>query len=86
MSHRYEIAPCRHWKNTKTGRTASLYGAVPYTDGDRKDWEIVVNGFGYWDHNNGTFHNFNGNPGVNENDAAAKLSRFTNNFALPVTT
>ena len=41
----YEIIESKHWKHT-SGRTASIYGAVPYyNDHDAKEWEIVSCGF-----------------------------------------
>jgi hypothetical protein len=35
-----EVVPSVRWKNRRTGATASLYGAVPWTsDRERHDWE-----------------------------------------------
>lgn len=40
-----KIIESKHWLNKKTGQTASIYGAVPYNNDDKNDWEIVVRGF-----------------------------------------
>ena len=85
IPHRYEIVPCRHWKNTKTGETASLYSAVPWIDhSTRQNWDIVTTGYGYHDRQTGTYHNFSGRPQPSEADAAKLLSNFTKDFAMPV--
>jgi len=43
---RYETVTAKSWKNTRTGATASIYGAVPYTNSkDEPDWEIIDVGF-----------------------------------------
>ena len=39
------IIESKHWVNTVTGQTASPYGAVPYTDQDKVQWELVTRGF-----------------------------------------
>lgn len=39
-----EIILAKRWKNFKTGRTASIYGAVPYTS-DKADWHIETTGY-----------------------------------------
>ncbi len=60
---RYEVRPIRKWKNTKTGATASIYGAVPYVrDSDRENWTIIQDGYGYWDRRTGTMHGKAGTP------------------------
>lgn len=83
IPHRYEIVPSRFWKNKITGSTASLYGAVPYTnEADRQNWEIVSNGFVWKDRKTNTYH---GQSGQTELQVAERLSRFTNDFAKPVT-
>ena len=49
-----EIIESKHWVNTKTGATASIYGAVPYTsETDKPNWEIKVRGY-TWRLDNGT--------------------------------
>lgn len=49
-----EVIPSKHWKNTKTGATASIYGAAPYvSDADAVNWEVVVSGWS-WRLDNGT--------------------------------
>ena len=43
---RGEIIESRRWKNARTGATASIYGAVPWTrQGDRDDWEVETVGY-----------------------------------------
>jgi hypothetical protein len=49
-----EIIESKHWLNTKTGQTASIYGAVPYAnDISKQDWQIVVRGY-TWRLSNGS--------------------------------
>lgn len=49
-----EIIESKHWVNVETGRTASIYGAVPYTnDQDKLNWRIESRGY-TWRLNNGT--------------------------------
>lgn len=41
-----EVIPHRVWNNTKTGRTAGVFGAVPWTsDAEKADWELVQTGW-----------------------------------------
>lgn len=41
-----EIIESKRWENKKTGKTASIYGAVPYkSERDKKDWDIVKVGY-----------------------------------------
>jgi hypothetical protein len=52
---RYEVIESRHWKNDRTGATASLYGAVPYQrDAKAEGWEVVTTGFTIRDNVEGT--------------------------------
>lgn len=40
-----KVIPSRRWQHV-SGRTASVYGAVPYvSDADKADWEIVTVGY-----------------------------------------
>ncbi len=40
------IIPSRRWKNTRTGQTASIRGAVPYLSlKDQRDWNVETSGF-----------------------------------------
>ncbi len=49
-----EIVESKYWYNTKTERTASIYGAVPWTnDLFKPDWEIRTRGY-TWRLDNGT--------------------------------
>ena len=44
--HSIKVIPRKMWKNIKTGRTASLRGAVPFTNSQsQRDWSIEQ--FGY---------------------------------------
>ena len=46
MRHTIKVIPRKMWKNSKTGRTASLRGAVPFTDSkSQRDWSVEQ--FGY---------------------------------------
>ena len=48
-----EVIEAKHWRHT-SGRTASIYGAVPYyTDAQRGEWAIETKGF-TWRMSNGT--------------------------------
>lgn len=40
-----EVIPHRNWRNTRTGRTASMYGAAPYGEHDKHEWELVTTGW-----------------------------------------
>jgi hypothetical protein len=52
---RYEVIPSRAWKNTTTGATASLYGAVPWTvESDKANWSIVDRGYTVRNRSTGT--------------------------------
>ena len=44
--HSIKVIPRKMWKNIRTGRTASLRGAVPFTDSQsQRDWSVEQ--FGY---------------------------------------
>lgn len=47
-----EVIESKRWKNTKTGQTASICGAVPY-QGDQGHWIIETVGW-TWRLDNGT--------------------------------
>jgi hypothetical protein len=52
---RYEVIESRRWNNAKTGATASLYGAVPWTsEAGRVDWAIETVGYTWRDTVKGT--------------------------------
>jgi len=52
---RYKVIQSRHWKNTKTGQTASIYGACPWTsDADKVNWTKELVGWTWEDTKNGT--------------------------------
>lgn len=48
------VVPAKHWRNLKTGMTASIYGSCPWTrSADSVDWKIEVTGW-TWELSNGT--------------------------------
>jgi hypothetical protein len=47
-----KVIDAKKWVNKKTGQTASIYGAVPYSN-DEHDWEIKHCGF-TWEMDDGT--------------------------------
>lgn len=48
------VIESRHWINSQTGATASIYGACPYTtEADKQNWSIQVRGY-TWRLDNGT--------------------------------
>lgn len=49
-----EVIESKRWKNNKTGATASIYGAVPYTsETEKQEWSIETVGF-TWRKSDGT--------------------------------
>ncbi len=43
-----KVIPAKRWENRRTGATASVYGAVPWTGGAgnrQEDWEMVEKGW-----------------------------------------
>lgn len=41
-----EVIESKRWINSRTGQTASIYGAVPYTSAaDQLDWAVEAVGF-----------------------------------------
>jgi hypothetical protein len=41
-----EVIPAKRWKNTITGATASIYGAVPWSsDSEKQQWTLETVGF-----------------------------------------
>lgn len=54
-TERYEVIESRHWVNSRTGATASIYGAVPWPqDADAGDWRVVSVGWTIRDLRTGT--------------------------------
>lgn len=55
MKDRFSVFPSRHWVHT-SGRTASLFGAVPYVrDAESEGWSIKDAGFTIYDSLNNTY-------------------------------
>ncbi len=49
-----EVIESKHWVNKVNGRTASIYGSVPYTnEAEKHNWHVVSRGF-TWRLDNGT--------------------------------
>lgn len=49
-----EIIESKYWFNKKTNQSASIFGAIPWTNEmSRQDWELVSRGF-TWRLDNGT--------------------------------
>lgn len=43
---KYEVIVSKSWKNHKTGATASIYGACPWTNAaDEPNWSVVTCGW-----------------------------------------
>lgn len=40
-----EVIPHRVWRNSRTNKTASMYGAAPYGPNDAHEWELVTSGW-----------------------------------------
>jgi hypothetical protein len=54
MIKQYEAVPHRVWKHI-SGKTASIYGSVPYySDEQAAEWEVVTMGWTIRNHRNGT--------------------------------
>lgn len=52
---RYEVVPAKHWKNSLTGATASIYGSLPYVyDREAQYWSVVRIGWTIRDNKRGT--------------------------------
>lgn len=46
MSQHYEVIESVHWRNVLNGRTASIYGAVPWrSDNEAKEWTRQTRGW-----------------------------------------
>ena len=54
MKRIIDVIESKHWRNTKTGQTASIYGAVPYCSArEKENWIIEKRGY-TWKNANGT--------------------------------
>lgn len=50
-----KIVQAKRWHHQSTGRTASIFGAVPWiTEGDRPNWIVEVTGW-TWCNSDGTY-------------------------------
>jgi len=69
-----EVIPYKRWKHI-SGRTASLYGAVPWTTaGDKPNWHIETLGW-TWRNDNGTT-GLGRMPAATYNEAVEVMNRF----------
>jgi len=42
----FEVIPSKHWINSETGQTASIYGAVPYlSENEKQKWSVALRGY-----------------------------------------
>lgn len=49
-----KVIESKHWVNKVTGATASIYGAIPYTnETEKQNWEVKTRGW-TWMASNGT--------------------------------
>lgn len=77
----YDVVESRSWKNTKTGATASLYGACPWVrDAEKSDWTLVVNGWTVRNQKSGTV-GIGRMPWKEKSQALAWLARQAARFA-----
>jgi hypothetical protein len=83
---RYEAIERVNWKNTRTGATASIYGALPYTSaGDAKNWVKVTNGWTIRDNVEGRVGGYNACPaGSSKEHAEAVATNFNEVYELRV--
>ncbi len=76
---RYEAIPNRHYRNNKTGATASLYGAHPATSaGDFKNWAVIENGYTIRDNVEGRVGGFMACPSGSSKDHAEGVAAALN--------
>ena len=72
--NRYEIIPAKRWVHTD-GRTASIYGAVPYTsEAEQASWSIQSVGFTIRDNKTNTV-GLGRKPFASMDDAQAVLTK-----------
>ena len=54
MKRIIEVIESKQWRNTKTGQTASIYGALPYcSETEKENWIIEKRGY-TWKRSDGT--------------------------------
>jgi hypothetical protein len=75
-----QVIEAKRWLNTKNGRTASIYGSVPYNDeSERSDWTIQIVGY-TWRLDNGTI-GLGRIPAKTKEEAIEVMNRFNNRSA-----
>lgn len=74
------VIPSRQWRNARTGATASLYGACPWTcDAEKADWSLVTVGW-TWELSNGTI-GLGRVPAKTREEAEEIMARYNARFA-----
>ncbi|TAN06822.1 MAG: hypothetical protein EPN36_03580 [Rhodanobacteraceae bacterium] len=67
---RFEAIPAKHYRNTVTKATASIYGAIPYVgNADKANWVIESTGWTIRDNHNNTVGFGLGKPFTSESEA-----------------
>lgn len=67
---RFEAIPAKHYRNTVTRATASIYGALPYVgQADKANWVIESTGWTIRDNHNNTVGFGLGKPFASESEA-----------------
>ncbi len=55
----WQITESKRWVHSPSGRTASVYGAVPYyTEEEKYHWNIETTGYSFYNVRENTIHNF----------------------------
>lgn len=54
--NQYQLIERKVWRNKRTNQQASIYGSVPYyTDQQREEWEIIIDGYTIFDIKTNTY-------------------------------
>lgn len=73
------VIESKRWENIKTGQTASIYGAVPYTSElDKDNWKIEISGY-TWKLDNGTI-GLGRTPVKTKEEALEIMENFNNRY------
>ena len=74
------IIQSKHWKNSVTGATVSIYGSVPYVnEQDKVNWQVVIRGY-TWQLDNGTV-GLGRQPAKTMNEALEIMKQFNSRCA-----
>jgi pyruvoyl-dependent arginine decarboxylase (PvlArgDC) len=78
MAKIVEVIESKRWKNTKTGRIVSIYGACPWdSDSEKQDWIMETVGY-TWRLDNGTV-GLCRVPAKTKEEALQIMERYNNN-------